>query len=315
MIKPDELGINDEEQSKDVIKLFRLGTKRLADPKYMQDFNTIEGRGRRLLKTYGRPFNAVPNAYFVPEASFPELKQKLDELRDEYTAAADAFEENYETIRDERLEEYYQYALENLHPGDRTYAEWFQKKIAGYYPPADQVRCRFDFQYTIFKIGDPGEVLDAEDYLADVNVRRELQNTYKEQTKVHMGAFLEQTATSLRVELSKAVEHLKEMLTGDKKFTNKSLLALQAKVQKIKNLNFLDDKKVSDKIVELSEYITIDASEYREDKDFANEFAGVLSNIGEDLQETLEEDVDLLVENWGSLPPRRLKLIKKKERV
>lgn len=317
MIKLEDLGLGERDDQDRLVKLFKLGSKRLIDPAHLEIFIKIEGKARRLIANHGVTFPVVPTAYFVSDESFIGLKEKLDILQEAYNDALDLFINSYEDYREEWLDQFYEYAKEELSQGQdpEMVANKFVSKLSGFYPKAEDLKERFGFVYTTFTITSPANKIDPNEYIETVKSRREIQRHYQAQVKQQIDGFLEQTVSGLRKELVETCEHVSGLLMDEgKQFNNRSLSAMWNKVEKFRRLNFAGDKRVTDAINELENYITVDAKKYRDSRKFSKEFNDVLSSVGSDLRSTLKTELREIVTSFGHTSKRKLKLKKKKKK-
>ena len=299
-------------------KLINLGNKKLLDPSKLDAFLSIEKKARKEIRQYGIPFPAVKTSYFVADSAFIELKTKLDLYRDEFYNVLDSFVESFEDHKKDWLDEYFEYAREELSPcgEDRdVYARMFVNELAKCYPKNErEIREKFGFRYVTFTITAPADRIDPEEYIDHINNRREIQRHYNTQVKNQIDGFLEKTVSGLRKELIETCEHVSELLTDDdKQLKSTSLISMRNRMEKFKRLNFAGDERVNQVLEELEDYVGVDAVEYRDDSRFANQFGSVLNKIGSDLRATLEVEVKEVVTNFGESSKRKLKLKKKKK--
>lgn len=309
-----ELGIefDNPEKEAEFLELFRPGTKKLLPAESLKGFVNLENRARAAMDHLGIEFKILRSVKYVTAKSFFSLKKLLDSLCQQYADLADAFEETYVKQRDEQLEKFSQYARDNL--ADVMAVGEFREKMEACYPPAEKIRKKFSIEYRVFTISSPQvDEVGAGEVEADIESKIAVQQHWQQEMKKHVTSFMEDAGKQLAQEFGEAVGNLVDLLSdGKKKFTGRSLKALERKLDALNGKNFLGYAKLDEMIVKAKEAIG-----QHEGGDYSPAMKTGLSNqlqkVKDAMLENLDEEVDQLVKNFGSMGKRKVKKLEPKK--
>ena len=280
-LTPDDLGIKFiDADSLDFSKRYLyLGMQLLLPPEVLKDFVQIEQRGRILLKTMS--FD-TPWGRFVPESALDEWERQNELIRNDFMSAARMFGDRYNEIVDRVREDYKLFGKDvwaRLYPQNAngatvSFIEHFAQKAVEKIPPREDIVRSFSYNYVCFEVPMPSFVqadvarangLKRADDLAeeDVSIQKEtkkrLAKVYIEKKEEFLDGFLESTVEQFRGEIAKLCFAVLESLGKNKK-KNGSITEGQQKkitnmIKKIKQLNFYDDKAISELMGDLEKEV------------------------------------------------------------
>uniref|UniRef100_A0A7V4G650 DUF3150 domain-containing protein n=1 Tax=Desulfobacca acetoxidans TaxID=60893 RepID=A0A7V4G650_9BACT len=195
-LKPQDLGLNPEE----VPEIFYLGNKKLYPQEIRRRFGQLSNRARAFLNEHSYPF-VMEYVRAIPKRNLAKVMERLEALKEEFTAEAQNFLAEYDAIREGWWEKY-QDIWEHLAP---------------HYPPRDYLKHRFDFFWTVFEIkgaevqeGSAPEIIEAYE-----RAKAELQTRYEE--------MVEEAVVYLRKKVLETVTNLSSRLKDGRIVRNDTL--------------------------------------------------------------------------------------------
>ena len=240
----------------------------------LNEIDTIERRSRENLSDYS--FDTVWGK-FVPFRAFSTWKQKNDEIRSDYIAAAKALGERYTEIVAFVKEDYKNLAKDvwaRLYPessGNPTasFIEDFVSKVIDKIPSQQEVVQSFSYDATYLFISMPSAMEediaearqirrkeDMEDFHAQLQreTKELIAEEYVERRKELMDDFLDSTVGSMRKYVSELCDSVLVSMGKRKnvdKMTSIHINKLNKMIEKVRLLNFYDDKEVDNLLNEL----------------------------------------------------------------
>lgn len=305
----EELGIefDDDEEEKRFLELFRPGSKMLLDPELMRPFSALEQRARAALDKLGLEFPVLRGVRFVTNKNFVVVKPILDDLAQQYDDLTEVFVSDYQENRDTWLKKYSEYAKDFL-KGKIDVAD-FMERVTSWYPSPTKIAAKFGMDYKVFTIASPkAEEIDSAEHHADIEAKLAIQEHWQAQVKEQITEFMEDAGKQLANEFTEAVGNVVDVLTdGKKKFTQRSLNALQKKMDALKGKNFMGYANLDEQIAKAEEAINAhEMGDYKDNDALKIGLKKQLSAVKNTLSETLEEDVGQMVKNFGALGKRKI---------
>jgi hypothetical protein len=245
----------------------KLGKKMLIKTAVFKKFKNIEQKIRKYLYSNSFDFPLVPQAHFVPKSRYIEVYSQLVKLREEFMAMANEFVEKYDDYKKEALEFYQQHK------------DTVNVDLEKYYPSAQHVREKFYMNIISFEIALPTEFkevnlqdeIDRE--IINDQARRTAYESYKteysKQLSTHMATINDFVGDVVNTLRSKVIEHCSAALAkiGKKEVvSDASIRTLLKHIQEFREMNFVDDKVVENKLNEVERLLQKD-HDFETDKD------------------------------------------------
>ncbi|MCL6477498.1 MAG: hypothetical protein K6T65_03705 [Peptococcaceae bacterium] len=268
----------------------RLGRRRLIPVRYLRSLDAVETGARRLLRE-----SSFQTAWgrFVPYQVYGELRRRLEEMSDEYRRLNGRILENYDSIRLSTEMKYREAAREvyrTLHkdagagvPEDFTAN--FVFRVMSKFPGRAEIEesCRFEIDLSFVPVTSTMAEMEsrmASKVMAGAEkaVADEIRQTYHRQVQ----GFISGLAAQLRSMIYEAVSAAGDNVQKHGHLPGPSVMSLRQLVQKVQQLNFMEDREVIRHLGELSEILDRES----EDRD-AEEIVGVLKKIAEENRQVL----------------------------
>ena len=280
-LSPDDLGIkfiNDDSVNFSKRYLY-LGLQLLLPPEVLKNFACLENKGRLLLKNMS--FD-TPWGRFVPETALDEWESQNRIIHDDYMLAAREFGDGYDEIVDLVRADYRLFAKDvwaRLYPQNKdgvtdSFIEHFVQRVVEKIPPRADIVSSFNYNYIYFEIPMPAslqaEVLKANeikraDELAESDLKikqetkRRLAGVYLEKKEQLLDTFLESTVEEIRGQVAELCTSVLEAMTKtqlkNKEVTLSQKNKIRTMIKKVKNLNFYDDKAMTELVKDLDKEV------------------------------------------------------------
>ncbi|SFR12444.1 DUF3150 domain-containing protein [Desulfoscipio geothermicus] len=287
-LSAEDLGLDaDSAEYKDFLTQYiNLGRKRLIPASYLRKLSALEIRARRLLR--GHSFQTAWG-HFVPYKVYDEVKKGLTEIEREYRKVYDEILDRYDSIRFSTYVEYRKAAVEVYRtlkkdpdcPVPEDFIDTFASRIMNHFPRKEEIADSYRFKVNLSFIPVTSTMLEMDAHMAMTRVKLETQQeivyqvkqTYQRQVK----GFISDLAVHLRTMIFEAVSAAQENLEKHGNLPGPSVRSLRLIVEKVKELNFMNDRQVLQHVEQLNEMLESSASD-RETGDIA----GLLQKIAED---------------------------------
>lgn len=231
--------------------LYYTGHKKLLPKKALAPLIEIEGKARLELDARSSPF-PIAKARFVTFPVLNELMNVLEEYQKAFFVALDELILNYDKYKDEQLAhldvQIQAIADEDLKkaPEDKYQArksalgDWVLKQkilVRDLYPPKEQLKARFGFEWRLFKITN-AEGVDSSN-LTPAQVK-----AINQKLDGDMQDWVKTTTKDVHQELGEAAQHLYELLDKQGKLHSKNLKRFFEAAEKFLASEFLESKYV-----------------------------------------------------------------------
>jgi len=268
----------------------RLGRRRLIPVKYLRNLDAVETNARRLLRESS--FQTVWGR-FVPFQVYSELRRRLDEMGEEYRRLNERILDNYDSIRFSTETRYRDAAREvyrtfQKDPGasvPEDFVENFIFRVMSRFPGREEIResCRYEIDLSFVPVTFTmarTEARMASKVAASVEkaVAEEIRQTYNRQVQ----GFISDLAAQLRSMIYEAVSAARDNVQKHGHLPGPSVMSLRQLVQKVQQLNFMEDREVIRQLGELSEILDRGSGDRDEE-----EIVKVLKKIAEENRQVL----------------------------
>jgi len=246
----------------------KLGKKMLIKPAVFNKFKNYEQRIRNYLYSNSFEFPLVSQAHFVPKAKYMEVYNKLVEMRAKYMEMVDEFIDKYDEYKKEALD-YYQEHKDTVNI----------ESLDEYYPSKEKVRSKFYFDIVSFEIAIPAEFgkLDLHDEINREKASNEArekalenyQSEYAKQLDTHMvkiNSFVQDVTLTLREKITEHCEVALNKINKKEVVSDANIRTLLKHIQEFRDLNFVDDKAVEDRLSKV-EALLVGDHDFDKDKD------------------------------------------------
>lgn len=242
----------------DLPETIKLGKKMLIKPAVYNKFKTMEQKIRKYLYVNSFDFPLVSQAHFVPKTKFIDVYTQLNKLRDEFMQMADEFVENYEAYKREALD-YYEQHKEQVRVEDLEAA----------YPSAAAVKAKFYVDIVAYEIALPTtfQQVSLQDELSREELSQEVKNElfqahqaeYQQQLQTHMSKvenFMDEAVKTLRGNVVEFCTAALSKINKREVVSDANIKALLNKVRSFRQMNFLDDKVIEEKLNAVESFVT-----------------------------------------------------------
>ena len=233
---------------KNVPDIFSLGAKYLVKKEHRKVFANIECKARRALRQWSFDF-PLGGITFVHKNQVKKVNAELVKIKSDFLIERDKFLENYESYKNEILQKY------------PTLAKTYE----GIYPPADGIREKFSFEWAVFRFSLPEE------------------REYLEAAKKKIDDFVANVVKDLREQITYALSKLFSKKRDV--VTKRSLERLAKTIDRLGQMNFVNDTCISHAIEELKTELDVPHKAI-------NENASLKSVLKNKVKELLKEAAD-----------------------
>ncbi len=240
--------------------IIQLGKKRLLKPDAFKDFALIESRARTLVDTLSYPF-MISSIKFVPYSVLPQLVEELALLKKAFDNFLEIFLFYYDENKIAYVNQYPQYA----------------KMLFDKYPNSQEIRWKFDFSWKLFEMSMPTEIR-AE--LVEGDELERLQNawnTSQDQVAERLNSWVDRVGILMRNEIAKVCKNMKDTLDDGKTIRESTLERTRETIKRLKSMNFIEDKQVSEMLADLEK--SIPGSSQRDIPQIMSGFNAALGSI------------------------------------
>jgi hypothetical protein len=292
-LSAEDLGLDaDSDEYKDFLAQYiNLGRKRLIPALYLRKLSALETRARRLLRGYS--FQTAWG-HFVPYKVYDDIKNGLAEIEREYRKVYDEILERYDSIRFSTYMEYRKAAVEVYRtlkkdpdcPVPEEFIDSFANRVMNHFPEKRAIADSYRFEVNLSFIPVTSTMLEMEAHMAEARVKLETQQKIAEQVKEtyrrQVKNFVSDLAVHLRTMIFEAVSAARENLLKHGNLPGPSVRSLRLIVEKVKELNFMNDRQVLQYVKELTDML-VRSAEGREKGDISD----LLQKIAEDNRRVL----------------------------
>lgn len=289
---------------------FKMGHKRLLPEKADQAIKEIESRARSYLTNRSTPF-PIGGGRFVARHILSEVLERLKEMQGDYARAVGELVENYDELREHQIRVLdnaeYQISVEKVSatsPDRRDQVQqelgtWLAQKYAEHrqaYPPKDELRRRFRFEWRMFNIEPSSGITGMSDAQQEEMIRA------REALRQEMNAWVRQATAEMHRTLGEAAMNAHDLLVRNGKLNPKNLRPLFEAFEAFRAMDFTgasEFQAVVDRAraaFVLNPDGTVDyknSSEEFEDEAYRNSFRGLLTEMGRLSQEAVAEEAGI----------------------
>ena len=287
-LTPDILGLKfvDDKSQEFMKKYVKLGEQKLLPPEILSEIERLERRARDILSTYS--FHTVWGK-FVPFTAFERWESENAIVQNDFMQMAVALGTRYDSIIASLREDYRNMARDvwaRLYPEDtggptESFIENFVAKIIEKIPTRDIIVSSFKYDVTYFVVPMPSfieesvaraeeirrssEMAEFENQL-ERNTKRRIAEDYQKRKRELIDGFLESTVMSMREYVKELCDNVLESIGKQNKvgkLTNKNINKLKKMTEKVRILNFYDDKEISS----LMEELEIEIEKFKGERD------------------------------------------------
>jgi len=261
-IKPSDLGIKfaDDDTMEFASKYLNLGTQRLLPVEVISEISSIEQRARKNLKNYS--FDTVWGR-FVPYSVFDEWEKKNEEIREIFFKAASSLEYRYDEIIEMVRKEYEKLARDVwarlYHDSENPTENFvcsFVDNIVSYIPSPFKLINSFKYDTVYYEIPLPSSIQRdienvkriREESELESKARKKVSEYFVEQKKTVIDGFLESTVSTMRDNVRTICESVLASLQKhayNEHISKTSINRLKIMIEKVRKLNFYDDKQIT----------------------------------------------------------------------
>lgn len=266
-ILPGDLGIEDTAEVKAALS---LGCHRLAPASAFDEILRVAREAQKAVDQLSMNFGLIKGARFIPEKNLGTLLERLRALKIEFEAGVSAFVEGYDPMREAQLP-VIKAALEDATTPPIAQAAY--DRLVAEYPTASQVLTKFSFGWSTYSITSP-KTAEAGKFAA--------QET--EEVKSIVADMVKQ----LREETGETLKGIISLATKGGKLNKRTIEAAQETITRIRGLNILGDRALSEQLDALEKALT--------HVDRAKVGDGFISGLSQ-IQNTLETSIADAVAN------------------
>jgi hypothetical protein len=180
----------------------------------------------------------------------PMIEEQLGNFQAEFDKAVEHLWMNYDTIRDEMLEEFPEH----------------RESLARLFPARDVARSAFYFTWDVFNVSVPRKAqlvaFNKERAALRAKGRAERQATseramanFRTRLEQRMGEFLADVVTEMRTKVATACLRITERVKKGEVITNKSLNALRGVIDYYREMNFPGDARIENMLTSLNQNV------------------------------------------------------------
>ena len=269
----DELGLKfeDDDAFKFMKKYVKLGSEKLLPPEISNELGTIEASARNNLKNHS--FDTLWGD-FVPYTAFTDWEEKNKVIEEDYFTAAKVLGEKYDDIVNVIRDEYKTMALDvwaRQNPNveaPQSFVDDFVFKIVEKIPSRTDIVKSFKYEVTYFIIPMPSIVAKELSKAKDIEIesdkkeqsakiekeaQEKIAKKYLEKKEELVDSFLEATVTSMRKYIGELCDEVTFSLnnSSSKDIGRPQIKKIKKMIDKVRLLNFHDDKEISLHLSEL----------------------------------------------------------------
>lgn len=303
-LTPEDLGLKASNVDE---KLIQLGHKRLVPRKELSAFGLVESRVQAAVEASGFPFLGGV-ARFVPNPRITRLHEELNAQEEAFLAAQATFMEQYDTIREQALEDWREAA--RALPGNSSI---LLATVSASFPPKVDVAKRFLFRVRMFQVHpDVITVEEAADaaQMADIKARKRIAEQANAQLQRDIGGFIRESVVTLREETAKLAGEVLASIDGAEHGVHqKTLNRLSKFVEEFRTLNFAGDQDLERTLEKFqTELLTRSAAEYRESSAATASLRDGLKTLRASAVAMAQADTGDVLQRFGQMGNRKLDL-------
>jgi len=272
-IDPNDLGLKFSDDSRDFMKRYlSLGSERLLPPEIMNEITAIERRARFNLDAHS--FDTIWGK-FIPYHAFEDWESQNEQCKSMFFEFARGLSSKYSAITDIVRSEYRKLGVDvwhRLYPqgGEPTesFLTNFSDKIVQKIPSAVDIISSFRYESVFFVIPVPSIIqenvaraqnIEREQTIKNVNTEIEIRTKqriaeeYVARKTELIDGFLNSTVVSMRKYIEELCQSVLESIgkSGMNDISKLNQRKILAMIDKVKLLNFYDDKDINNLLLDL----------------------------------------------------------------
>lgn len=271
-INPEDLGIKfkNQEVEKFFEKYIKFGTEKIIPKDFERKIHAVEIKARKNIQKYSFKTMWGP---FIPYQTFGLWEKENSKIREEYFEVAEELSTNYEGIKNIIKHEYRKLGedvWDRLYPNQgeptESFLNSFTNKIVNKMPTLSDLMSSFKYDTVFLQIPVPSIIQDdlnkAEDlrrnnemkeamHIEGLKSKDKINQYYVEKKTELIDNFLEDTLLYFRTYIGETCESvLSYMVNGNEiqEINIGKINQIRKFIKKIEQLNFFDDKEISDLI-------------------------------------------------------------------
>jgi len=268
-LNSDELGLkfHDEKSRKFAENYIKLGKEKLLPPEIERKLQFIENSARNTLKFYSFP---TVWGRFVPFTAFDEWEAANEKIRQEFFLASNEMGEKYYNIVETVKEAYSHMAhdvWERLYPNQgspsQSFITSFVNKIVDKIASRTEIISSFHYDVTYFIIPMPSIIeenlskarqeqrkREMDDFTSKLeqNTRKKVADEYIKRKQELIDGFLESTVLNIRQNVASLCDGVLESISkqsSKREITRTQKEKIKKTIEKVRLLNFYDDKEMT----------------------------------------------------------------------
>ena len=211
----------------DIPEFMKLGRKRLLNDSDFRDFQAIDTRARTLVDLYSYPF-MLSQLRFVPFTVLPKLIDDLEALKKFFNASVSLFIVNYEDAKTSFLNKY----------------DGYRDRLVSHYPSIQDLQYKFSFSWSLFEMTIPRDIKAV---LIEADQMKQVQLSWQsnqQEVQQKLEGWVDDIGRLMRKELITVCQNIQANIVDGKIIRTPSLDKARSTIQRLKQMNFLDDKEV-----------------------------------------------------------------------
>lgn len=236
-------------------EIIKLGKKFLFKPSLFNEFKRIESGARRCLYKHAHKF-PIAEAHFVAHQALDVTLQELTQFQTKFFEQVDKFCSEYENNKEEVRTDFPEH--------------W--EKLSKLYPTVDNLRKKFNFSWTLWRITMPKEFGEydlnakiAEEQTvneAKTRAQQQLQEQAQKQSQM-LYDFVQDVGVKLREAVLQQSTIIVEKIKNKEIISKTNINSLLRQITDFNELNFLDDTVVSEKLEQLKQLLNDQTQDFK----------------------------------------------------
>lgn len=241
----DDLGIEADDVPDDVVG---LGTNRVLPHDLVKTWTKVANHARYVVShdSFLFPLGEVP---FIPLKVLPRIEEELEQCKTQYEQAwRTGLLGQYDTLREQYVKK---------HP-----------EHASGFPSRDEIARRFYFEYSAFTVSLPKKIRKQQHDKKKAAAEEAAMLRYQHELDVRVGEFLNESVKTLRAKAIHMCAVIIDSVQSGNVIHGKSLTALSTFIDRFKELNFVGDTEIENRLSKLKKDILEgrDADDFKSDE-------------------------------------------------
>ncbi len=303
-LQPQDIGLTTTEW-KSMEGKMKLGVKYIIDPALIRPFTTIRQRARGIVLENSIPLGELTGAFFVPNTTFVEMNEGVQENINEFYAKREEFLAEYDHNSNEWVKECRETALEfydfisSKEPKDKFVTRFINNMVRAQ-PTKEALKEKFALRMSVFELAEPSNVyVEGAEHAA----RAAILDEYRKNATAQYKGILDTAFSELRSGLVELVNQVGSTLEDGKKFSDRTLNSVKKKAEKLRKLNFIHDAKLEENISSLEKLCNMGAKSYTSNDEMMTGLKNGLSKIKKSIMD--DEDKGDVIATFGNKQGRR----------